>query len=91
MVQVLTSHLLVKFFVSCLNCRFRPSLEVWDWSSNQNNEPFQQIKWYIEFWAQNSASKMGPLSSGILFEFFKHVEKIFWKQKHVSIKTANPV
>ena len=44
-------------------------LEVWDWAGDQINKPFQQIKRYIEFWALDSASKMGPLLSGNLFEF----------------------
>ena len=26
-------------------------LKAWDWSCDQKNKPFQQIKWYIEFWA----------------------------------------
>ena len=38
-------------------------------SSDQNNKLFQQIEWYIEFLALHSVSKMGPLLSGILFEF----------------------
>ena len=25
-------------------------LNVWDWSSDQNNKPFQLIMWYVEFW-----------------------------------------
>ena len=44
-------------------------LKVWDWSSDQKNKPFQEIKWYIEFWALDSVSKMGSSLSGILSEF----------------------